>query len=734
MEELSKKGYIYIRDNEWFINRNIIKLGITQNIIDRSNNYITGEIKKGTYLLVIEIYYDKLKILDTCLKNYFKSYHVYLDGGTEFYKRDIIRLIEPYLKLLNIYYKVLSNTEIQQIERTNRLNQIIDKLKNKIKEKHIQNIQNIISNSQNNTKQPNQHQQEILDRIYDFFMNNDIGKIIWACGLGKTLLALFIIKKLKFKSIIIGVPNIPLQKQWVKEILEIFNNNILFIGGDKVDNMTNNIEDIKSFINNNSSSNYQPKFIITTYHSCYLLKDIQTDFKIGDEAHHLAYHNKEDNGKGFYQFHYIQSKKTLYMTATEKFTNYNQQLQTDIHYSMDNEIIFGKYIDIKTIYWAIENKKITDYNILVIKNNEETVDMIINKLNINVSNKDLFISSYMTLKSLSTYHDLKHLLLYTNTTQEAELSNEYIELLLNYQPSLFSNLTRDDIYYNVLHSKNCKNKNIEIQQFCNKPKGIISCVYIFGEGFDLPKLNGVCIASNMNSEIRIVQYLLRPNRLDYNNPDKKAYIIIPYIDNDDWDTKNKPFDKVRIIIKNMRNEDKQITQKIKLNILNDLIYQKRKRDKPDDITNYQLTEDTTELEKLKFRLRYSKTLKYDYTEEQEEYNYIKLINKQLNIKSTEEYIQSKNKHQHFINKPDEYFTRKGVWTNWYDFLGIDTTQFIQDKNKWIQFCHKINIQTLQDYNDCLKLYPQLPKYPEYIYEPYSNIYTELNLITKRRRK
>ena len=54
-------------------------------------------------------------------------------------------------------------------------------------------------------------------------------------------------------------------------------------------------------------------------------------------------------------------------------------------------------------------------------------------------------------------------------------------------------------------------------------------MYIFGEGFDLPKLNGVCIAVNMYSETRIVQYLLRPNRLDLENPNKKAYVIIPMI-------------------------------------------------------------------------------------------------------------------------------------------------------------------------------------------------------------
>ena len=48
------------------------------------------------------------------------------------------------------------------------------------------------------------------------------------------------------------------------------------------------------------------------------------------------------------------------------------------------------------------------------------------------------------------------------------------------------------------------------------------------EGIDIPKLNGVVFASIMNSEIRIIQSALRPHRLEKGNPDKHAYILLPY--------------------------------------------------------------------------------------------------------------------------------------------------------------------------------------------------------------
>ncbi len=39
-----------------------------------------------------------------------------------------------------------------------------------------------------------------------------------------------------------------------------------------------------------------------------------------------------------------------------------------------------------------------------------------------------------------------------------------------------------------------------------------------------------------------------------------------------------------------------------------------------------------------------------------------------------------------IKNPDIYFLNKGVWVNWCDFLGYDTSLFIPTKQKWINFC------------------------------------------------
>jgi superfamily II DNA or RNA helicase len=744
-------GTIYLRDNAWYRMENVIKMGIASFAKDRSSTYITGEVERGEYITVIEIPLVKMKYIDNLLKYHFTPLHVYKGGGTEFYDRSVIHLLEPYLQSLQIDYKVLSKPEMDTMERCIRLKTLknINNIKKEFQKLSVQKIKKYYKNKKTDAKtdaemsnenenvtviQPTPHQQSILDMIQGFYQSNSIGKLVWACGLGKALISILITQKLGFHTIVFGVPSNHLQKQIKKEILKIFpnKNNLLFIGGDD-ENMTHSKEEIKSFL----CDGLGPRFVITTYHSCYLLAgpDIAVDFKIGDEAHHLVGIEKEEE-KGFRLFHKINSKKTLFMTATEKTLETRSQYNK---YSMDDESIFGKYIDMKSVCWAIENKKITDYQILVLKNTEDEVDQIINHLKIRVCNKDLFISAYMCLKSFEKYNDLTHLLLYTNTTEDAQLAKTYIDDILELN-ILSSNIlsSKKDIYNNALHSKNGNGKEFEreVERFKNASRGIISCVYIFGEGFDLPKLNGVCIGGNMQSETRIVQYLLRPNRLERGNPTKRAYVIIPYIDMyDEWNSENKSYEKVRTIVSQMRNVDENIEQKIRLSIA------KKRIGDPRNLRvfscegdyDYDFEENGDELNKIKLRLRYSKALGSNCSEEEDEYNYVRSINFNLGVQSPEEYNQARTNHVHFIENPETYFKAKGVWRNWYDFIGMNTSRLISTKQEWVRLCKENKVESLDQYFELCNIDERFPKYPAGFYIDFTNIPSELGFYKNRRR-
>ncbi len=68
----------------------------------------------------------------------------------------------------------------------------------------------------------------------------------------------------------------------------------------------------------------------------------------------------------------------------------------------------------------------------------------------------------------------------------------------------------------------------------------------------------------MTSTIRIIQSLLRANRKNEDEPDKKSKIILPISYKDFQDKKSSEFGKIMNVIQKMSYEDERITQKIKL--------------------------------------------------------------------------------------------------------------------------------------------------------------------------
>ena len=461
----------------------------------------------------------------------------------------------------------------------------------------------------------------------------------------------------------------------------------------------------------------------------------------------------KDSVKMYKQFHNIQSSKTLFMTATEKIISNNKQNNSHIIYSMDDKTLFGECIDLKTIGWAIDNKKITDYKLLVIKNTLLEVNTIIKNLKIQNANTDLFFSAFMTLKSIEKYDDLTHVLIYTNSIENAKIVKDYIDIILDTNKL---NIDKSKFYNKELHSKTNTSLEIEIENFRKSKYGIIPCVYIFGEGFDLPKLNGVTYAENMVSPIRMVQCGLRPNRLDKEKPNKIAYLLIPYLDTENRGVSNNSFEHCRDIIYKMRNVDENIEHKIifgSLNISKPNVENPNVEETNDDksikessntsstsntsTTLIKLEENQDELLKLKLRLKYSKSLLSSQSEEQDEYDYIKLLNKNMNFTSSDDnktYKTRKCEHKEYIEEPKEYFTKNGVWTNWYDFLGIETNIFIETKKEWIEFCKSLNIISIEDYFEKCKKYNKLPMMPEELYIDYSNIRNELGLVKNRNRR
>ena len=119
-----------------------------------------------------------------------------------------------------------------------------------------------------------------------------------------------------------------------------------------------------------------------------------------------------------------------------------------------------------------------------------------------------------------------------------------------------------------------------------------------------------------------------------------------------------------------------------------------------------------------------------FRKEKREYEDIKAYNKTFNFDSIQSYINSKDINSKYIQNPKEYFGH--IFTNWYDFLQVDTTNFIQYKHEWIKFCKEKNVKSLEEYYNLCEIYEQLPKNPVEFYNNFISIGYELDWYNKRR--
>lgn len=428
-------GYIYIRSNEYWDLYDCYKLGKTTNIPDREQTYITSEINRGNYIMILQIDLSILDNVEKQLQIYFNklNLHIKFNAGIEFYKKKIINLIVPYLDMYNIEYKILSKYEIDGLIRKIRIydddddnnnnnNLSDDKIIEYIKESN----ENIKSN--NKIYNPRNYQETIIKKSYEYFQNNQKGLLIIPCGVGKTLISLWVTQELNSNTILIGVPNKLLLKQWEKIIYILFQNfpYLIVSGGINIDN-------IIKFLENNKKK----CIVITTYSSahkvCTSMQNIKFifDMKINDEVHHLTSNNMElsHTTKKYIQMLNIPSVKQLSLTATLKQLDNTYGNENIV--SNDNIEYFGEIIDRKCLLWAINENIICDHVIQTIITNEEQLNRQLIKFNIIEENdKRLFLSSYASLKSIFD-NNSHHLLIYSNNTDNSLKLIEYIKILLD---------------------------------------------------------------------------------------------------------------------------------------------------------------------------------------------------------------------------------------------------------------------------------------------------------------
>ncbi|GAA8293373.1 DEAD/DEAH box helicase family protein [Helicobacter pylori] len=276
-------------------------------------------------------------------------------------------------------------------------------------------------------KKPRSHQTEAIKATKEYFSDpkNTRGKLIMACGTGKTYTSLKIMEALDPKITLFLAPSIALLSQtfreYAQEKSEPFYASIV-CSDDKVgkgkknknDDDTDDInfselplkpstrlEDILS-VHKKAQKENKRFIIFSTYQSALRIQEAQRmglneiDLIICDEAHRtvgaMYSSNERDNKNAFTLCHsdeHIKAKKRLYMTATPKVYSESSKAKAkesdNVIYSMDDEEIFGEEIYTLSFSKAIALDLLTDYKVIILAVRKENLSGVTNSVNKKIS-------------------------------------------------------------------------------------------------------------------------------------------------------------------------------------------------------------------------------------------------------------------------------------------------------------------------------------------------------------
>jgi predicted helicase len=259
------------------------------------------------------------------------------------------------------------------------------------------------------------HQKEALTRTVEHFEENDRGKLIMACGTGKTFTSLRIAEKVAGQEgvVLFLVPSIALLgqtlREWTADADEPINPICICSdrkvtrqnaddGGDTVIDLalpasTDVNKIVQQLADIESEDTPGLTVVFSTYQSIDVIAQTQKKLKeegskysqfdliVCDEAHRTTgIKLKDDDESTFIKVHdnnFLEAKKRLYMTATPRLygeDSKHKAQQTDtVLCSMDDEKLYGKEMFRIGFGEAVQSGLLSDYKVLILTLSEEDV-------------------------------------------------------------------------------------------------------------------------------------------------------------------------------------------------------------------------------------------------------------------------------------------------------------------------------------------------------------------------
>ena len=260
-------------------------------------------------------------------------------------------------------------------------------------------------------KQLRKHQSKALARVQQGLQAADRGKLIMACGTGKTFTSLKIAETLagSGKRVLFLVPSLSLLSQtlteWTQESATPLHSFAVCSDSDVGNKRKKDDDIVQTFAHElrypattnparlaaemgKRHDSQHMSVVFSTYHSIEVISKAQQehglagfDLIICDEAHRTTGATYEDeDDSSFVKVHdaaFIQGSKRLYMTATPRIyadsTKATAERDNVALYSMDNEAWYGKDLYVITFSQAVKDDLLVDYKVLVLSIDEAHV-------------------------------------------------------------------------------------------------------------------------------------------------------------------------------------------------------------------------------------------------------------------------------------------------------------------------------------------------------------------------
>ena len=425
-------------------------------------------------------------------------------------------------------------------------------------------------------KQPRPHQKAAIQSVLSGFETCDRGKLIMACGTGKTITGLKIAEAMTQGqgAVLVLVPSISLLNQTLAEWATQCEHQYSIYGicsdpkaskitedeiVDAVVPATTDVETLCYQYAGSEKGNLQLFF--STYQSINVVHDfqqksgLQFDLIICDEAHRttgVTLAGEDDSN--FVRVHdneYINAKKRLYMTATPRiYADASKQKAKDnsaLLCSMDDETIYGPEFYRLSFSDAVSQGLLSDYKVIVLAVDEDFVNRSLQKQLTDI-NKELSLDDAVKIvgcmnglakkthfPSEEDYfandpQPMRRAVAFTQTiSQSKKFVNLFKEIQALYKINTSDGNTQTvelqhvDGSFNALERKNRIEwlKHDAGEDCCR----VLSNARCLSEGVDVPALDAVMFLNPRKSIVDIIQSVGRVMRKSEGK--KYGYIILP---------------------------------------------------------------------------------------------------------------------------------------------------------------------------------------------------------------